>query len=205
MTLIKPHLVLASSSPRRKELLSPFKLHLTISPSDIDESQFQWNMQNVEQSACHLALLKAQKTAEAFPNSTIIGVDTIVVHKGECLGKPRDKDEARQFLKRLSGETHKVISGCAVLNKAKHKFLADTTYVTFFPLRDSEIETYLETDIWQDKAGGYAIQGVYGALFVREIQGCFYNAMGFPLGKLSSLLEDFGILLWEALPHNTKT
>lgn len=194
------HVVLASSSPRRKELLSHFHLNMSICHSDIDESSFMWDMNNIERSACTLALLKAKKVQEQYPTSVIIGVDTIVVHNSNLLGKPANRSEAKEFLKQLSNSTHKVVSGCAVISPNKEECMSDTTLVTFFPLLDDQIESYLETDIWKDKAGGYAIQGVYGALFVKAIQGCFYNVMGFPLGKLSTLLESFNVFLWKALP-----
>ena len=201
MKTTDPHIVLASASPRRKELFSPFKLNVSICHSDIDESSFQWNVENVGRSACELALLKAKKAQEQYPSSIVIGADTVVVFESEILCKPKDRAEAKTFLKKLSNSTHKVVSGCAIISPDKERFVADTTHVTFFPLRDDDIDAYLTTDIWKDKAAGYAIQGVYGALFVHSIQGCYYNVMGFPLGKLNTLLEEFGISLWKALPH----
>lgn len=199
-----PHIVLASSSLRRKELISPFELNITIAHSNFDESSFLWNMEDVEQSACQLAYLKAKEVQKSYPSSIIIGADTIVYFEGEVLGKPKNKEDAKKTLQLLSGKTHTVISGCSVISHDKERFVADKTDVTFFPLKDEYIDRYLESTIWMDKAAGYAIQGVHGALFVQSIKGCYYNVMGFPLGKLSILLEEFGVSLWKALPIGLK-
>lgn len=199
-----PHIVLASSSLRRRELISPFELNITVAQSNFDESSFLWNMEDVGQSACQLAYLKAKEVQKSYPSSIIIGADTIVYFEGEVLGKPKNKEDAKKTLQLLSGKTHTVISGCSIISHDKERFVADTTDVTFFPLKDEHIDRYLESTIWMDKAAGYAIQGVHGALFVQSIKGCYYNVMGFPLGKLSILLEEFGVSLWKALPIGLK-
>lgn len=195
-----PHIVLASSSPRRKEILQSFHVKLTVHPSAIDES-FLWNKDNIELGTSHLALEKALEAKKSYPSHVIIGADTVVSLHDEVLGKPRDKEQARYFLKNLSGRTHKVISGCAIIKGSRNTCLTDTTYVTFYSLSDDQIEAYLRTNIWTDKAGGYAIQGGCGSLLVKSIHGCFFNVIGLPLGKMQEPLAEYGISLWNTLPN----
>jgi len=193
-----PHIVLASSSPRRKELLQNFRIKLTIHPSNVDES-FLWNKDNIELGTAQLALEKALEAKKSYPSHVIIGADTVVSLHDEVLCKPRHKEQARFFLKNLSGRTHKVISGCAIVKGSKHTCLTDTTYVTFYSLSDHQIEAYLNTCIWTDKAGGYAIQGGCGSLLVKSIHGCYFNVIGLPLGKMQEPLAEYGITLWNTL------
>ena len=198
MTL--PHLVLASASPRRRELLQSFRIKLTIHPTDVDES-FLWHKDNVETGTTQLALEKTKEAQKAYPSSVILGADTVVVLHDEILCKPKDKEQARHFLRSLSGKTHKVITGCALLKGSHQTCLVETTYVTCNEMTEEQISSYLETNIWTDKAGGYAIQGSCGALIVKSIHGCFFNVVGLPLGKISEALYDYGVNLWNGLPH----
>lgn len=200
MIQTQPSLVLASSSPRRNALLKSFSIHIQTHHSDIDEDSFIWDPECVENGAKQLALLKAKKALETHPQSIIIGVDTVVAIDSHVLGKPKDKHMAKQYLQKLSGMTHRVISGCAIISEKRAVLCSDTTYVTCNTLTNLQLEAYLNTDIWTDKAGGYAIQGAHGALLVQSIHGCYFNVTGFPLGKLVPILDTFGISLWNALP-----
>jgi septum formation protein len=195
------HLILASGSPRRKELLRSFQLKLTVYPTDVDET-FLWNKDNIEEGTVQLALGKAHAAKKAYPSSLILGADTVVVLHDEVLCKPKNREQAKFFLKNLSGHTHKVISGCAVLKGVEQSCLTETTYVTFNTLSEDNINSYLDTNLWTDKAGGYAIQGSFGSLLVKSIHGCYFNVLGLPLGKLIPILNDYGLTLWNALPKD---
>lgn len=181
----KPEIILASSSPRRKELLSSvipeFK---TIAPQ-VDES-------SVQDSAPvglvrKLSYLKANAIAQDHENALIIGCDTVVWIEGQILGKPKNKDEARQMLKLLSGKKHNVTTGVCVINNDKATQFEKTTQVSFYSLTDDEIERYIETDEPYDKAGGYGIQEL-GGLFVKKIKGDYYTVVGLPIAKLNRVL-----------------
>lgn len=181
----KPEIILASSSPRRKELLSSvipeFK---TIAPQ-VDESSVQDS--DPVGLVRKLSYLKASTIAQKHENALIIGCDTVVWIEGQILGKPKNKDEARQMLKLLSGKKHNVTTGVCVINKDKATQFEKTTQVSFYSLTDDEIERYIETDEPYDKAGGYGIQEL-GGLFVKKIKGDYYTVVGLPIAKLNRVL-----------------
>lgn len=191
MDPIIPPLVLASASPRRKMLLEQLGLPFTIRASEIEEDLQQ--PLPPDQLAETLALQKAQNVANSFDqDALVIGADTIVVDEQGILGKPRDEADAYRMLSRLSGQTHRVITGLAVISifhpertLVKH----ETTHVTFAHLSKQDIQWYIHIREPLDKAGAYAIQGK-GMAFVERIQGCYYNVVGLPVFLLLRMLEE---------------
>ncbi|MBI4851277.1 MAG: septum formation inhibitor Maf [Acidobacteria bacterium] len=184
-------LVLASTSPRRQEILSLFYKELNIIPSQISELQLA--SESPKDYVFRLAKDKAQDVAKNLPNSIVVGADTIVLYKNRVLGKPSSKDDARKMLELLSGNWHEVLTGVAVINTFSSKIEVDIcqTQVKFSLLTKNEIDWYLETNEPFDKAGAYAIQG-YGSLFVEEIEGNYLNVVGLPVPLLRKLLKKVG-------------
>ncbi|MFC1565995.1 Maf family protein [Candidatus Neomarinimicrobiota bacterium] len=177
-----PPIILASNSPRRKSLLELIDLPVKVIASSVHEN-FNINLEPIE-FAKHYAHLKAQDIAEKHPNSLVIGADTIVVLDNEIIGKPLDEDDSKSILKKLSGRTHSVITGVALVwrNKNISVNFTESTKVTFHRLTDSQIQYYITNYQPFDKAGSYGIQDWF-AVCVKRIDGCFYNVMGFPLAK----------------------
>ena len=188
---MKP-LVLASHSPRRKELLEKLELPYLVLEEDIDETFLPG--ESIERSVQRLAAEKAFACISKISEEVVIGCDTVVVVDGQVLGKPQDPDEARTMLRLLSGRSHQVISGVAVLDAASGALMTacERTIVYFQPLLEEEIEAYVASGEPLDKAGAYAIQGK-AALFIPRIEGCYYNVVGLPLHCLASLLKKMGI------------
>jgi len=181
-------LVLASVSPRRRELLRLLGLTFEVSPSDIDET---WR--NGEAPAVHAERLAREKAAaRPVPGAAVIGADTIVVVDGEILGKPRDAAEARAMLRRLSGREHVVYTGVAVARDGRLASGIRQTTVRFHPLEDAAIAEYVATGEPLDKAGAYGIQG-YGAVLVERIEGDYFTVMGLGLELLVELLAAVGL------------
>jgi len=181
-------LILASGSPRRYELLSLLTTDFIVIPPSVDEE----GSGPPRERAVAAAVAKAHEVAKRA-GGVIIGADTIVAIDDKILGKPRSRDEARRFLAELSGREHQVITGLCVLSTwtGTEAAGAETSSVRFRVLAPSEIEGYLDTEEYVDKAGGYAIQG-RGGLFVERICGDYYNVVGLPLGLLRSLLREVG-------------
>lgn len=179
--------VLASNSPRRKELLRLIFPSFEIEPADIDESRAE----NValDQMPAFLALRKAEQIHQKHPDDIVIGCDTGVFIDNIMLGKPGSDRSAFEMLKLLSGRTHRVITGCAVMQGERTLTFSQTTEVAFYPLGDGEIERYIATGEPNDKAGAYGIQGK-GALLVREIRGDYYNVVGLPVALLKRKLDE---------------
>lgn len=180
-------LILASASPRRKEILASLGCEFEIITADIDE--------NIDEPdpATHVRILAYNK-AEAVREHTdedalIIAADTVVSVDSRILGKPRDRADAEQMLRSLSGRQHSVISGVAVSYKGKTVTAAEITQVTFKTLTDKELEAYLDTDEPYDKAGAYAVQGL-AALFIEGIHGDYFNVVGLPVHRLYTLLSE---------------
>lgn len=173
-------LILASSSPRRKQLLNMAGLHFDILASEIDE-HIQAN-QKPEEMVQSLAYQKAKEVQRKHRDAYVIGADTIVVHEGQALGKPKTKQEAFEMLNRLSGQTHEVFTGVAILSPEKETVFAERTAVTFWDMTKEEIWEYIETGEPMDKAGAYGIQGK-GALFVKQIVGDYFSVVGLPLSR----------------------
>jgi septum formation protein len=190
MHLIKP-LVLASRSPRRIQLLRQIGLHPEVIPCDVNED-FDHSLQAFE-NAVMLALRKARTVAGAIDRAIIIGADTIVTLDGEMLGKPSDSDGAVRMLEKLSGKTHVVHTGYALVDRPSDANVVgvEETRVTFRDIPHGEIAEYVAGGSPMDKAGAYGIQDDYGAVFVTRIEGCFYNVVGLPLASLYSALQKF--------------
>ncbi len=189
-------MILASASPRRKELLEQIGLiGFRIITSPCDESEISGA--TPAETAKRLALTKASLIAAAEPAALVIGADTIVVLGDEILGKPADPEEAKAMLRRLSGREHTVITGYCLLQRNRGRTENDyvSTRVFFRSLEESEIESYVATGEPLDKAGAYGIQG-RGALFVERIEGCYSNVVGLPLAKIGQALRRFGIEVW---------
>ena len=179
--------VLASSSPRRQELLKLItKDFHCVSPA-IDETA-PANTEPVE-IPCYLAEKKARKVAGDFPGACVIGCDTAVILEGCIFGKPANEKQAKQVLQQLSGKVHTVVTGCCMISHGNAKTFSETTQVEFYPLSNRDICAYIQTGEPFDKAGAYGIQG-YGALFVKKINGDFYNVVGFPVARIKRELQN---------------
>ena len=181
-------MILASGSPRRQELIQLVTTQITIQTKDvievIDEGLSpQENVQN-------LAKLKAMAVAKEHPEELVIGADTVVCFNGEIMGKPKSEEDAKRMLRTLSGKTHEVCTGVALIKKEDKlvETFVETTYVTMKDLTDEEIEYYVRTGEVMDKAGSYAIQGK-GALYVSRIEGDYYNVVGLPVHRLYERLR----------------
>jgi septum formation protein len=182
-------LILASSSPRRKELLSLTLLPFEVSPSTIEEKMDQ--TLSPGQLVESLAEQKAEERLQAHPDCVILGADTIVSYQNKRLGKPRDEHDAAEMLRMLSGQTHEVYTGVSIMDKEKRKTFSVKTNVTFYTLDDDTISWYIRTKEPFDKAGSYGIQGS-GSLLVEQIHGDYFNVVGLPVSKVVRTLRDFG-------------
>ena len=180
-------LILASKSPRRKELLSIITEDFKIIPA-VGEERADKSLPP-DRYVCELARHKAEEIAEQYPDDIVIGADTIVVIEGEILGKPIDEADARRMLELLSGTEHHVYTGVCIKCNNRNTAFAEDTKVRFFDLSDKEISDYIDTGEPFDKAGAYGIQGI-GALIVSGITGDYYNVMGLPVGRLARELKN---------------
>ncbi|WP_433743430.1 Maf family protein [Falsibacillus pallidus] len=183
-------LILASGSPRRKELLQKLQVPFDIFPSDADENLPEGIAP--DKAVLLLAEKKAKTVADSFPEGIVIGSDTVVALGDEILGKPLDSDDAKSTLKKLSGRTHSVYTGVSIIKDGKPHSFFEKTEVTFWALTDQEINRYIETGEPFDKAGSYGIQG-YGSLFVKEIKGDYYAVVGLPVSRLYRELKSAGL------------
>lgn len=190
-------IILASQSPRRRELLGQYIKDLKIMPDNseevIDEGMAP------EEICMKLAMQKAENVAaRADKDAIIVAADTIVFIDGMVLGKPKDEEEAAQMLHRLSGREHHVCTGIAVIDNKKNRKANDfeRTTVYFKPMTDGEIDRYIKTGEPMDKAGAYGIQD-FGALFIEGVRGDYFNVVGLPLCKLSQILKrEFDYMLF---------
>jgi septum formation protein len=183
-------IILASGSPRRKNLLKQMNLTFKVLKVDADES-FRKDEKPVH-LVKRLSRCKLEKAIETNAKGIFITADTIVVLKGKVIGKPRDTKDAEKILKTLSGKIHIVYTGFSVYNSFNGKIITDyeKTLVTFRKLTTKEIKEYIAGGSPMDKAGAYGIQDDYGAVFIKKINGCYYNVVGLPLTKLyQSLLR----------------
>ncbi len=189
-------IVLASVSPRRKELLSSLGLRVIVVPSEIDEGS-RPGYQPRDLAELH-AGAKAARVAEREPKAVILAADTVVDVDGFSFGKPQDSAEAASMLRRLAGREHLVHTAFALIDGPSGRRLAEsvTTRVRFYPLAPEEIEAYVATGDPMDKAGAYGIQG-RGATLVERIDGDFYTVMGLPLGRVARGLRELGYALPE--------
>jgi len=190
-----PEIILASASPRRKQLLEGLNLDFKIIPSEIEEiiDEKVFSNKLIEDLALEKAIDVRKKIN--YP-AVIIGADTVVVIDNRVLGKPKDRQEAFEMIKMLQGKTHKVVSAIAVIDTRNEKILTDSveSRVSFKPLSDNEINSYIDTGEPMDKAGAYAIQGV-GSILVSSICGCYSNIVGISTYKLAEMLKEFGIYI----------
>ncbi|GAF13370.1 septum formation protein Maf [Bacillus sp. JCM 19046] len=183
-------LLLASSSPRRSDFLKQCHFNFSTFSSDVDET-IETN-QTLEEAVCQLALRKATYAADLYADHVVLGADTIVSYDGIHLGKPQTKEDARAMLTALSGKTHFVSTGVAIVHKQKKVVFSETTCVTMTEITEEQLDAYLQTDEPFDKAGGYGIQSL-GAMFVSHINGDFYTVAGLPLARTVKELASFHI------------
>lgn len=192
-TLKSLRLVLASASPRRASLLSQIGLTFEIRPSDVPEPPHsRYADKRVDEVTRELALLKAKAVARHCNEGVIIGADTLVSLDGKLLGKPTDGEDAMVMLTQLSGTSHEVVTGVALVDALTERTIvwAETTQVYFRELHRTEIAGYIATGEAADKAGAYGIQE-RGAAFVRRIEGCYFNVVGLPLASFVEHLSNF--------------
>ncbi len=186
-------IVLASSSPRRKQLLHQLDLNFVVDSGDDDEI-IDIGIQDAHAFSQQISKIKALAVASRHPEALIIAADTIGILEGKILGKPRDADEARDMLAFISGKPHRVVTGYTVMhtqtNRTVTKSVETIVYIKF--LTKIEIDDYVATGEPLDKAGSYGIQG-RGAVIVEKIEGDYYNVVGLPLFSLASTLSEFGI------------
>jgi septum formation protein len=184
----RPRVILASQSPRRRELLRLVGIEHEVRPADIDERYLPGEQPRAH--ALRLARGKAEKIRDE--DAVVIGSDTIVVVDGDVLGKPTDEADATRMLKRLSGRAHTVITAVAVAWNGRVLADAEEVGVAFHALSDDEIRSYIATREPMDKAGAYGIQG-YGATIVSRVDGDYFAVMGLPLQLLVRLLRELGL------------
>lgn len=186
-------IVLASASPRRKELLQLIQKSFVVAPADVDERLEP--QKSLLDNVRLLSEKKALASKTQFPNAYCIGSDTLVTINGQALGKPRDEAEAIKMLTRLSGNRHVVLTGLAVAAPdGSMESIVTQTQVYFRALTHAEILRYVATGEPMDKAGAYGIQG-YGALLIDHIEGDYYSVMGLPVAKLYEMLHNMGALI----------
>ena len=182
-------IILASKSPRRRELLEKLGLDFTVMTEDVDESMDP--ALPLEREILRVSEAKA-RAVQAGPDDLIISADTVVCVDGKRLGKPADEADAKAMLRALSGRAHTVVSGLCVLRGDRCETASVSTNIHFRPLSDREIDAYVASGEPMDKAGAYGIQGL-AAIFVDKLDGDYYNVMGLPLCALAELLKRFGI------------
>ena len=188
---------LASSSPRRRALLSELGWELEVLSPDVDETRLEG--ESPEALCERLSCLKAAACA-GDGETPVVAADTIVVVEGRVLGKPEDRQEAKEMLRLLQGRTHEVMTGVAVFWRGRVVSCVERTAVTFRPLSEDDVDRYAASGEGDDKAGAYAIQG-RGALLVSGISGDYFNVVGLPLCRLGRMMESLGInlsIMWGA-------
>ena len=180
--------ILASKSPRRRELLARITPDFEVVVAE--EAEVLPADVTPEETPVYLAAYKAGSVAASRPDKVVIGSDTVVIIDGTVLGKPRDKDDAARMLRLLSGRKHTVVTGCCLICGTRWLSFSERTRVEFYALSDREIEEYIATGEPFDKAGAYGIQG-QGSLLVKGIEGDYFNVMGLPVARLKRELEAF--------------
>jgi len=184
--------ILASASPRRRQLLAQAGYKFKVIPSDIDESAFPIAGTSACEYAKRLALAKARNVAERFPDCLVISADTVVDFNGEIIGKPADAKEAEQITRKLFSAPHKVITGVAIVRLSDNIEIIDNDTTIVYPkkLTDEQITKHIKSSLWRNKAGAYAIKET-GDEFVERIEGSLTNVMGLPMELLQRLLRKF--------------
>jgi len=188
--MISPRVILASASPRRRELLDLVGIAHEVQPADIDETY-----RDGEEAAAHaerLAREKGETIAAQHPEAIVISADTIVLVDGLVLGKPRDEAEAARMLSMLSGQTHVVLTAVAVTYRGRMRSGVESVRVTFRTLDRERIGAYIATSEPMDKAGAYGIQG-FGATLVERIDGDYFAVMGLAIARMVDLLQEIGV------------
>jgi septum formation protein len=182
-------IILASSSPRRKQLLAKAGYQFSVVHPELDESAYSAEQVDSEQYARRLALAKAKSIAEKHPESLVISADTIVDFQGEIIGKPADAKDARQIIQKLFGAPHRVITGLAICRLNDDTEMAACDITTIFPrqITEEQINEYIKSGLWKEKSGAYAIKED-GDEFVEKIEGSLTNVMGLPMELLERLL-----------------
>lgn len=181
-------IILASNSPRRKELFKYIVDDFTVHVSEIIEDYDPTF--KPEEIVTYLSKQKALAVSKTFPTDVIVGSDTIVYIDGEVLGKPHSKEEAYKMLRKLAGRTHKVYTGVTIIYHNQIESFYSETSVTFYEMSDAEIYQYIETNEPMDKAGAYGIQG-YGAKFIKSIEGDYFTVVGLPVALLYQHLKKY--------------
>ena len=184
-------LILASGSPRRKELLAMICPEFSVITSEVDESAI--TAPTPAETALALATAKCKAVAKEHPEDVVIGCDTVVDVDGAVFGKPADRDDARRMIRVLAGRGHLVHTGVCIAAQGRELCFAATTKVVFGALSDAEIEAYIATDDPYDKAGAYGVQNG-AAKFVAGIEGCYFNVMGFPVSRVYNALKELDVL-----------
>lgn len=187
--------ILASQSPRRKELFSLIRPDFTIEVSHAEETLTLPPDLSLEKEPEYLAKAKAAEIASRHPNTLVVGADTIVLcptdeGKLTALGKPKDEEDAKAMLRLLSGKRHYVVTGCCLVYNEKAVSFSVKTAVDFYPLTTQEIDAYTATKEPMDKAGAYGIQG-YGSLLIQGIEGDYFTVVGLPVSRLSREMSTF--------------
>lgn len=190
-----PKVVLASGSPRRRELLGFLGVAFHVQVSGEDENSPETDPAKL---AGELALLKGRAVAVLNPDAVVIAADTVVAIEGELLSKPQDESENAAFIRRLAGRTHEVFTGVAVISPTQETVEVARTAVTFRALNDAEVAFYARSGEGLDKAGGYGIQGL-GMALVSHLDGEYSNVVGFPLTVVTRLLRRAGVPVWDSL------
>ena len=189
------HLILASGSPRRRELMSQVGLDFTVVTSDADENIKEMEPEDYVRE---LSSIKAQSVLEQYADKDdsviVIGADTIVYHKGEILTKPKDEEDAFRILKSLEGQIHQVYTGVTICSTHKNVSFYEKTDVWVYDMTDEEIRDYISTGEPMDKAGSYGIQGLFG-IYVKGISGDYNNVVGLPVARLFYEMKKSGINL----------
>ena len=186
----KSPVILASASPRRRQLLTEAGYEFAIVRPDIDESSYTTEQIDPCKYAEQLALAKAKSVAQKYPDSLVIGADTIVDCRGEIIGKPADVKEARRIVKKLFSEPHKVITGLAICRVHDHIEIVTCDSTTVYPkqLTQQQIDEHIKSGRWTDKSGAYAIKEI-GDEFIERIEGSLTNVMGLPMELFEQLLN----------------
>ncbi len=183
-------LILASGSPRRREMFDLMGLSYTLCPSDADESLPPCPPAEMVETLAERKALSVKKNA---PGCCVVGADTVVYLDGKIIGKPADKADASRILHLLSGRTHAVYTGVAILTDTKRIVFHEITNVTFASLSDAEITDYIASGEPMDKAGAYGVQGI-GAVLVEKVEGCYFNVIGLPIPTFYKKLASVGVL-----------
>ena len=193
--VFRMELILASSSPRRADVLRNAGFVFRVRPADVDETRLPQEaaedyVRRVAQAKAHAVSEQARAAGE---RAIVIAADTIVLAQGQILGKPKDAEDARRMLRLCSGKTHEVLTALCVINipAAKESLHVEKTRVEFLKMSDEEIEDYIQTGEPFDKAGAYGIQGIAGT-FATRIEGCYFNVVGLPLARLQQALTSLG-------------